>query len=212
MAEFDDKGLAKPDKDRTGGCILTYTGKIVYPLDPRPDEIDLYDIAHALAFIARYTGHTETFYSVAEHCIRVSELCEDRVARPHTREHRKYAFEGLMHDASEAYLGDIAKPVKHDSYVGKLFGKAEDRLMALIADAFSFEYPKSEVVAWADHVMLRTEQRWLLPYPNNLYDLEAEELGRRIYTTLTPEEAEIEFIDRFKELTLEGAGLGLSSL
>ena len=209
MAEFDKKGLAKPDAKRKGGCILTYTGKIVYPLDPRPEEIDLYDIAHALAAIGRYTGHTEAFYSVAEHAVRVSELCEDRVARPHTTDHRKYAFEGLMHDASEAYLGDIAKPIKHDSYVGTLFAKAEDRLMVIIAELFGFEYPKSEVVSWADRVMLRTEQRYLLPYPNELYSLEDEELGPEIHSTLTPEEAEIEFIDRFKELTVADSRVGV---
>jgi len=211
MHEFDEKGLAKSDESRKGGCILTYTGKIAYPLDPRPEEIDIYDIAHALAYIARYTGHTESFYSVAEHCVRASELVEDLVCRPHTEEHRMYAFEALMHDSSEAYLGDIAKPVKHDSYVGTLFGKAEDRLMLVIAEVFGFAYPKSEVVTKADRLMLRSEQRWLMPYPNELYSLEDVEMGGRIDTTWTPEEAEIEFIDRFKELTTNPP-VGLATL
>lgn len=189
-----------PEPDRKGGCILTYTGKVIYPLDPREDEVDIYDIAHALANICRYTGHVESYYSVAEHSVRVSELCEERTARAHDSATTQAALEGLLHDASEAYLGDVARPIKQSSYVGKLYGSAEDRLMKLIAEKYGTTWPVTELVGWADHVLLRTEQRDLMPYPNELYNLDEYEMLETNIEPWTPEEAEIEFLDRYKEL------------
>jgi len=83
------------------GWILTYTGRRFWPLDPHPDDIDLVDIAHALSNLCRFTGHTSEFYSVAQHSYLVSVLCD------------KYPLYGLLHDASEAYLLDLATPIKH---------------------------------------------------------------------------------------------------
>jgi hypothetical protein len=117
------------------------------------------------------------------------------------------ALEGLMHDASEAYLGDVARPIKKASYVGKLYEKAEDRLMAIIAEKFGTTWPMADVVAWADNVLLRTEQRDLMPYPNDLYTLEQYEMLPDIINPWTPEEAEIEFLDRYHELAQRRLGL-----
>lgn len=195
-----------PEPDRKGGCILTYTGRTIYPLDPRSEEIDLHDIAHALANICRYTGHVESYYSVAEHSVRVSELCEERVARPYSPDTYQMALEGLMHDASEAYLGDVARPIKQASYVGKLYGKAEDRLMEIIAEKYGTTWPIPDVVAWADNVLLRTEQRDLMPYPNELYTLEQYEMLPNTISPWSPEEAEIEFLDRYHELAHQRLG------
>src|SRR5258706_13895138 len=84
-----------------GGWIETYSGKQFHILDPQLDEIELYDIAHALSMQCRYTGHCESFYSVAEHCVIVSMLVP-----------KEMAIAGLFHDASEAYLTDEVSPVK----------------------------------------------------------------------------------------------------
>jgi hypothetical protein len=84
--------------------ILTRSGHPFYPFDPdaTPAEaLGIYVIAHALARICRFTGHSHQFYSVAEHSVRVSELLPPRLR-----------IAGLLHDASEAYLGDMAKPMK----------------------------------------------------------------------------------------------------
>lgn len=201
-----------PEADRKGGCILTYTGRVIYPLDPRPEEIDIYDIAHALANICRYTGHVERYYSVAEHSVRVSEWAEETVARAHSNETAQMALEGLMHDASEAYLGDVARPIKQSSYVGKLYSKAEDRLMEIIAEKYGTSWPIPALIAEGDHVLLRTEQRDLMPYPNPLYTLDEYEniMLENPIDPWTSEEAEIEFLDRFKELTLAHSRVGLS--
>lgn len=81
--------------------IETASGKRFY--FNRPD-FDIQDIAHATSMQCRFTGHTARFYSVAEHNVLVSQLCEYLgMGDP---------FEGLMHDAQEAYLSDIAAPWK----------------------------------------------------------------------------------------------------
>src|SRR5271165_7548492 len=87
--------------NRKGDWIQTYTGRVMYPLDPRPEEINIIDIAHALSNLCRFTGHVRTFYSVAEHSVRVSQHCDP-----------KDALWGLLHDASEAYLADMSRPMK----------------------------------------------------------------------------------------------------
>ncbi len=81
--------------------IQTYTGKRFDVLTPRAEDVCIEDIAHALANICRFTGHTRAFYSVAQHSVYAAQLAEpvDKL----------YA---LLHDASEAYLCDIARPVK----------------------------------------------------------------------------------------------------
>jgi hypothetical protein len=88
------------DEGRVGDWSQTYTGRRFYPLDPRPEDIDLLDIAVALSNISRYGGHCR-FYSVAEHSVLVS-----RMVAP---EHRLSA---LFHDAAEAYVQDLTRPIK----------------------------------------------------------------------------------------------------
>ena len=87
--------------DRIGDWIMTWTGIHFYPLDPRPEDFDIRDIARALSHEPRYGGHTAFHYSVAQHSVLVSRLVSPR--------HRLHA---LMHDASEAYLKDIPRPLK----------------------------------------------------------------------------------------------------
>lgn len=81
--------------------ILTYTGKKIQLQNPDPDLIDIDDIAHALSNIGRFTGHTRTFYSTAQHSVLVASLMP-----------RKLQLLGLLHDASEAFLGDVSSPLK----------------------------------------------------------------------------------------------------
>lgn len=93
--------------DRRGDFIITYTGKRFYPLDPRPEDINILDIAHSLSLLNRFTGHTEFPYSVAQHSVAVS------YALHHQYQASKYMqLSALMHDASEAYVNDLARPLK----------------------------------------------------------------------------------------------------
>jgi len=84
--------------------ILTNSGLWFDFLDPQPDQICLHDIAHALSRICRYGGHTYQHYSVAQHSLLVASLLVDE--SPLIRQH------GLLHDAPEAYTGDIVSPLK----------------------------------------------------------------------------------------------------
>lgn len=86
--------------------ILMNSGLRVDLLDPEETSIDLHDIAHGLSNICRFTGQTSVFYSVAEHCMHVSTIVEARTGDP------RLAIGGLLHDAHEAYTGDISSPMK----------------------------------------------------------------------------------------------------
>src|ERR1035441_1601867 len=82
------------------GSITTFSGVRFWPLIPNPADIRIEDIAHALSNQCRFGGHTREFYSVAEHSVRVSQLCTP-----------ENALWGLLHDASEAYLSDVTAPI-----------------------------------------------------------------------------------------------------
>lgn len=86
--------------------ILTYSKIQFTPLDPKEDDICIEDIAHALSLMTRANGHFSEFFSVAQHCIL---CCEEAMARGYSK---KVALACLLHDASEAYLADITRPVK----------------------------------------------------------------------------------------------------
>jgi len=87
-------------------AILTYTNTLFYPLDPRAEEIHIEDIAHALSQMCRANGHFKKFHSVAQHCIN----CTLEARARHFSERVQLAC--LLHDASEAYISDITRPVK----------------------------------------------------------------------------------------------------
>jgi 5'-nucleotidase len=112
--------------------MQTFTGK-VFPLENfDPAAIDIEDIAHALGMLCRFNGQCKTFYSVAEHSFHVShEVAPD------------LALFGLMHDAAEAYLGDVPTPLKKNL---KAYRKKEDELMKLISEEFGFEWPEENTL------------------------------------------------------------------
>lgn len=141
------------DKHRRAS-IATVSGIEFFPLSPNPLDVRVVDVAHALAMKCRYTGHCPRFYSVAEHSVRVSQHLE-RVG-----ESVEVQFIGLMHDATEAYLPDVASPVK-GLFVG--FYEIEDRLAAAIAEAFDFQFPFPPAVKAADAEVFRHEYKMLMP-------------------------------------------------
>ena len=165
--------------------IQTFTGRQFWPLDPNVDDIDVLDIAHALAMKVRYSGHVKRFYSVAEHSVHVSRLVPPQ-----------YAFEGLMHDAGEAYLPDVPRPIK-PNLVG--FKAIEERIDAAIAAKFLLTFPWPDEVHIADATILADEKAaimgpspapWLLPYPPAGVKIECWDW----------EQAKWEFLKRFREV------------
>jgi hypothetical protein len=134
-------------RPRFGDWIQTFTGKKFWVLDAREEDVDIRDIAHALANTSRFGGHTERPYSVAQHSVWVSRHCP------------KYPLIGLLHDAAEAYLGDMVKPLKGDMLE---YQRAEANLWAVIADKFRLPNELPEEVKVADRLALVTERRDLM--------------------------------------------------
>ena len=169
--------------------IETFTGRRFYVLDPRVQDVDIHDIAHALSLITRFTGHTREFYSVAEHSVRVSRACA-----------REDALWGLLHDASEAYLSDINSPLKHQPEMA-LYREAEHRMMNVIAEAFGLDLREPASVKLADRRLLVTEKRDLMPpSPDWLAFAGVEPLPEKI-VPWSPKLAELTFMQRFDVLT-----------
>lgn len=137
--------------------IVTASGALVDPIRLLPEDVNPEDVAHALSHQCRFTGHTREFYSVAEHSVRVTRWVQGEGG---SVEEQKCA---LLHDASEAYLVDLPKPMKQDSYFGKSFRGAETRAMNAIADRFGLPRALPELVKVADLVLLATEVRDLMP-------------------------------------------------
>jgi len=179
--------------NRIGDWIQTFSGVAFYPLDPRPEDIRIEDVAHALAMQCRFTGHVRRFYSVAEHSVRVSRVCDP-----------SDALWGLLHDASEAYLIDVARPVKRMECMVP-YRDAEQRLLHAIADRFGLAWPEPPSVKSGDKCLLAIEARDLMPsvwpdWREKWYPF----IGDRDFTISrpwSPEEAEERFLARFTELT-----------
>lgn len=165
--------------------IQTYSGRKFFPLAPRAQDIDIDDIAHALSFNCRFNGHCRTFYSVAEHSVRVS------LAVP--REHARW---GLLHDAAEAYLTDVPRPAKRHI---PQFNQIEDRLLRVIIEHFGLAWPMPAPVKLADDTLLATEQRDLMAPPPDSWNLRASPLADRI-TPVSPEKAKAMYLARFMAL------------
>jgi len=136
--------------------IQTFTGRRFFPLNPRLEDIDIEDIAHALSHLCRFAGHTRVFYSVAEHAVRVSRLCQ-QMCPTTTYE----ACWGLHHDDSEAYLVDLPRPIKR-SGIGIGYREAEQRLMNVICRRFNLRPEEPPEIKRADTILLLTERRDLL--------------------------------------------------
>ena len=178
-----------PGKD--GQFIQTFSGRRVWPLSPAVEEICTEDIAHALSLQCRFTGHLKDFFSVAQHSVHVSFICDPADA-----------FWGLMHDASEAYLIDLARPVKHHPEMA-FFRIAEERLHAVIAERFGLKLPIPFSVHVADDVMLWTERRDLLPHVVSWASSKCVTLQTPLAEMIEPwpwERAEREFLKRFMEV------------
>lgn len=172
--------------------IETYTGKQLHFLDPKPEEIDIEDIANALSNECRYGGHTSSFYSVAEHSLLVASIVEADLA-----------LKALLHDASEAYLRDIASPVKQ--YLSN-YKEMEEKLMRAIWDKFFGEGQ----VRWdvpdikeADIMALKCEARQLMPSKGStwihLYPTERE-VNPKLHC-MSPKEAKQVFLQAFNQIT-----------
>lgn len=132
----------------TPDCIRTFTGLYMNVFEPTIDMVCIEDIAHALSNQCRFGGHIPQFYSVAQHSILACKTAPNA--------HKRAA---LLHDASEAYLLDIPRPIKNRLANYK---EIEDKLMRLLAEIFGFEYPLHKTVKEVDEYLLSLEWNALM--------------------------------------------------
>ena len=134
-----------------GNYITTYTRKHFDPINPDAELICIEDIAHALPMICRGNGHVSSFWSVGEHCI----LCaKEAAAKGYSN---RLVLAALLHDASEAYLSDITRPLKKHLEV---YLQAESKLQNMVYGMFLGELPNEqerEQIDSVDNVMLYHE-------------------------------------------------------
>ncbi|WP_312921087.1 phosphohydrolase [Stutzerimonas nitrititolerans] len=130
--------------------ILTRTGRRFDLLAPCPSQVFVLDIAHALAHLCRFNGHTSRHYSVAQHSLFVADIVPP--------EHRLAA---LLHDATEAYVGDMVRPLKQ---VMPEYQKIEQRIWLAICERFDIAPELPACVHEADMIALATERAQLMPH------------------------------------------------
>ena len=169
----------------------TFTGKKFFPLEPKIEDIDIMDIAHALGMICRFNGHSRQFYSVAEHSVHLSKAVRPQIA-----------LLALLHDAPEAYCSDIITPIKQ---AHKPLQDAEDRLWWAILERFGLnitEEVNDEIKAFDRRILITERDALLTPGPvwDGWDEVEANPLPVEI-ESWTPYTAKAKFLEQFKVLT-----------
>lgn len=182
--------------ERRGDWMQTYLGLRFWPLDPRPEDVSFRDIAHALALQTRFGGHCMRFYSVAEHSVHL--------ARAAPREHALWL---LLHDASEAYLCDMVRPLKR--FMPE-YRAAEDRVQWAIYERYGLDpsMEPREVKILDSRILIDERAQVMRPTVDVWhYGGETEPLGVTLQFW-SPEQAEAEFLAEFAALSQREAAHG----
>lgn len=177
--ETNEETRSAMEKLHTGDAIRTFNGHYIDVFDPQPGTIDIEDIAHALSQVCRFAGHTPKFYSVAQH----STGCVNAM-REQFGSQGKILLTMLLHDATEAYMGDMARPIKRKLPQYKY---AENILMSVIAKKYDLMFPFPPVIKVIDNYMLELEHDSVI-------------LKKEFFKVLSIEDAEREFLTMFAAL------------
>lgn len=167
--------------------ILTVSGNYFNFEEPDSSTYTIEDISHALSHINRFTGHTNKAYSVAQHSVMVSYLVP-----------KDLAMIGLMHDASEAFLGDVSSPLKQ---LLPDYKKIEQNVERAIFKRFNIPFPMPPEIKVADLIMLASEQKSLMPKINHEWGIlqGVKPLSAKI-KPWSAKKAKLKFLERFYEL------------
>ncbi len=171
--------------------IETFESKFVqYVRLNEPTNFNIEDIAHSLSNLCRFNGHCKHFYSVAQHCCIVAE---------HMR--RPFKLTALMHDAAEAYIGDIPRPIK-----GMFPGlkNLENHLQAQIFANFGLPFPYPRDIDIIDSRLLLAEGHQLFKKPVHWTVGKLEPLDYKFTMLWSPETAEVKFLQKFEEYSING--------
>jgi len=167
-----------------GNWMQTATGRQFWPMDPRPHEVFIEDIAHALAMICRFGGHCSRFYSVAEHSVLI--------ARAAAHEHKLWA---LLYEAAEGYIGDKIRPLK--PYLGG-YREAEQKIMRAICVRFNLQLDLPPSIKALDLALLMDERDQAMVEPPQPWDVDVAPLGVTL-EFWSPARAKREFLSAFKK-------------
>lgn len=163
MKTDDESVRIGVDNDRP--WTLTASGIKLYYLNPTAEMINLNDICHSLGNICRFTGATGQFYSVAQHSLMVGTLVKEALEKegaPYTAEFFDQVLAALLHDAAEAYVNDIASPLK--LAINGRYSEVEQGLIDCVFEHFEIDRDYyNGTVKLADNIALQVERYWLMP-------------------------------------------------
>lgn len=181
--------------ERTTQWMETHTGMKLF-LPVTAEMLNIEDIAHALSLQCRYAGHTNEFYSVAEHCCILADYVW-RYSRGFDHKQRKrLALSALLHDASEAYLVDIPKPIK--PYLSN-YKELEQQIEGVLAEKWDLVYPWTPMLMRADCRILLDERKALFNWSGLDWELPVDEpLGVTI-KAWSWKDAKAAFLERFED-------------
>jgi uncharacterized protein len=174
--------------------IQTWSGRRVNPLAAAPADLDIGDIATSLANQCRFGGHCQEFYSVAQHSCLAADLVLEREPNPTS------GLWALLHDASEAYLGDLPHPLKHGSELGRLYREAEDELQKTVCERFGLPPEPPASMREIDRALLAAERRVLMVDAWEWPELAETSVVVVEIDPWLPERAFREFMTRYEEL------------
>lgn len=129
------------------GSIITASGATVDLLEFTPEMVNLEDVAQSLSLTCRYNGHLPNFYSVAEHSVRVSQWLQS------AGYDEDIQLTGLLHDAAEAYVGDMVRPLKKVPAIGEVFDRIEEQIAESISVALGGVFPYTPEIHAADRAI-----------------------------------------------------------
>ena len=175
--------------------IETYKGNDFDYENIETNHVDIEDIAHSLSMNCRFNGHCDRFYSVAEHSIYVSELVKP-----------EWAMAALLHDATEAYMPDVNKPLKMFWSLGFDIKAFEDRIMNHIYSHLEIDHNEEihKEIKRYDLAILREEKNALFQRRNLWRFPDGTPYVDTVIRALSAGEAEADFLERYYHLMLYG--------
>lgn len=174
------------DHPEGSGWIRTVSGRYVNLIDPKPEQIVIGDIAHALGRICRFGGHVATFCSVAEHSLNVANMVLRQCGEG------RVVLAALLHDATEAYLGDMVRPLKQAM---PEYRAIESRMAGAINLALGLQPVSAEAT-----MLIKAADEWALVTEM------ATIRDDRARVTMTPAEATQAFLVAWEQRQIRSAG------